>query len=260
MATKPFAKVVQTPTDMSALKFDEPGFGTRMLKKLRITTADRFELQNGQAAVNNARASLVGTTQAIENLGKQAQVPEALVKQLDIATAEFNRTSNQLGVAQKKILPSIKHAVREMGAKIGIDTGNIGARAMKGDTAEIAEQVAKTYKRTGAGMIERVASKPFRVAANNPGKALVVLGLAAVALVGSLFKGRAEKRTMENAQNEVNAAAGRAQANAYTVTPEEYAAMEARMRQSGAGHAGHADAVQAARAQAAAQAPIAQNV
>jgi hypothetical protein len=88
-----------------------------------------------------------------------------------------------------------------------------------------------------------IVSKAF---AKAPVISTVTAGIGAIGLGASWVRGRAEDRTRED----ITAQALEAQAatqHAYTVTPEEYAAMEARMRGGQGPRTGHADAVLASR-------------
>lgn len=209
------------------------------------------ELLAARANLQGAASALDATKAQMETAGKAGiKVGEDMIKLAKEQETAFKSAKQNLGMARKGIGASIK--------QVGINIGETVRLTPSPKTA--AEEAARLVDKGGAGFSERFLGKPFRFAAKHAVGTLIVGGLAAIAVVGSIFKGRAEKRTMENAQTEVNAAAARAQANAYTVTPEEYAAMEARMRQNGAGGKSHADAVQAAREAAASQAPIAQNV
>jgi len=80
--------------------------------------------------------------------------------------------------------------------------------------------------------------------------AATVVGGAVVA--NNLIRGAAEKRTQGELEAQYNQPTGPVSANAYQVSPEEYAAMQARMRQGGQGQ-GFAAAEEARRAAAAQQ-------
>lgn len=101
------------------------------------------------------------------------------------------------------------------------------------------------------------ARKGAEFVGRHPGGTLAGVGVGTVAGVGIWAKNRAERQTMESYQQ---AAAQMQAAQSYmnSVTPQEAAALEARMRGGSSSASGHADKIAADRAAAAqAAAPVA---
>ena len=142
------------------------------------------------------------------------------------AARDFNNATSRLGFTEGKLGASIKGLWRSV-AGVFVDTSNWGSTAIKGGDIAKATQSALNAE---AGIIERVLSKPVRIAANNP-KTAIAAGLATGAVaVGSWLSGRAERRTQESAMAEVATAQ---QKYMNSVTPAEHALMEQRMRSKG---------------------------
>lgn len=213
----------------------------------RRINAAKADVLTRAGVVDNINGMIDATTKA------GGQITAEMLEQKAAAEAAYKASVQQFGVARGGLVASAK--------QLGSNIAGVFSRGERPEINSVMDEAKILVEKGRAGFLEKWAGKPVRFAARHAVGTLIVGGLATVALVGSFFKGRAEKRTMENAQTEVNAAAARAQANAYTITPEEYAAMEARMRGNGGNRGGHADAVTTAREQAAAaQAPIAQSV
>lgn len=181
-----------------------------------------------------------------------------------------------------KILNNLGTAGSQIGNSMLGVFGNKDAAAKAASTVVEAESKGRGVLGTAAHLSGRVASKPFRMAFNggmyvvsrpfvwadaiggsviggvgnffakNPKTALAGTAIVAGLGVGHVMNKRAERR----AQNEINelemaqlrVAQGQAQANT-TVSPADYAAMEARMRQGGQ-NGGFAAGIQAERAAA----------
>ncbi|MFN8928963.1 MAG: hypothetical protein ACK5WQ_01170 [Alphaproteobacteria bacterium] len=159
-----------------------------------------------------------------------------------------------------------------------VDSVKASAKWMMGEAT-----VAASAPRGFFGTVAHAASRPFVWSANaalwlvskpiswgltvvrkgaefvgrHPGGTLAGVGVGTVAGVGIWAKNRAERQTMESYQQ---AAAQMQAAQSYmnSVTPQEAAALEARMRGGSSSASGHADKIAADRAAAAqAAAPVA---
>lgn len=147
--------------------------------------------------------------------------------------------------------------------------GNLGDSS-KGLANNVAEAFKKTFsagKESGTlwggrlgGVADRIGSATTRVASwpvklvsgtfsRFPKLATIGTVAGGVMLVGGVMNKRAERRAQDQV-NEFEMAQAQSQAQAYTVTPEEYAAMQARMRQGGQ-NGGFAAGIEANRAAAA---------
>lgn len=232
----PFATGSAVAQDVADLAFEAP-------KKFR---RNKYEILNAQHGVDGVKESLIEASRKIENLPKGKAATEAQMKALEEAGGAFNLKANQLGFAEGKLGASIKGMFKSLGDTLGFDTSKIGARAIKGD---VSDRISKVYTKR-ASVVERLISKPFRVAANNPKTALVVGGLLSVIGLGGYLKGRAENRTEREAQEALARAQVQAQPSYMnSVSQADMDAMNARMQADGKVVASHAAAVDAARAQ-----------
>ena len=148
------------------------------------------------------------------------------------AARDFNNATSRLGFTEGKLGASIKGLWRGV-AGVFVDTSHWGSTAIKGGDIAKATESALASK---AGIIERVLSKPVRIAANKPVPAMA-LGLAAGAVaVGSWLSGRAAERTETEAMGQVAAAQQRVAPYLNSVTPAEFAMMQHRMASKGQSH------------------------
>ncbi len=201
-----------------------------------------------------------GINEALVNRKVESALGKHATKyaQVEAAIEPSDKVLKELASREK----SAKQAIAEMTAYKGgfgdnvksmiSRFGDVFKKSGKVSAEELAEKAAKIVEKPRAGFFQRLAAKPFGWAAKNPKTAMVVGGLAAVAGIGSVVKKRAERRTEAEAQAAMMEAQMQqqplAQANTYQISPEEYAAMQARMK-GGAGvpQTGHADSVMAAR-------------
>lgn len=162
--------------------------------------------------------------------------------------AIFERTKNSLGKlgdSSKGLVENVKEAFTQTFS------------SAKGKSVVVGGYLGNTADRIGSAAVWTVR-QPVRVASGIFGRFPVLAPVATVAagamIVGDMLHKRTERRAM-NEYGQMEAAmqqqAAMAQAQANTVTPAEYAAMEARMKQGGQ-NGGFAAGLQADRAQAAA--------
>lgn len=177
-----------------------------------------------------------------------------------------------------KILNNLGTAGSQIGNSVLGVFGNKDAAAKAANTVVEAEAKGRGVLGTAAHFGGRVASKPFRMAFNggmyvasrpfvwadaiggsviggvgnffakNPKTALAGTAIATGFGIGHIMNKRAERDAQDQINQLEQAQLRVAQAQANTVTPADYAAMEARMRQGGQ-NGGFAAGVQAERAQ-----------
>ena len=154
-------------------------------------------IQAARGTLTHAASQLDSVNERIEAItASGGTVSKELTEESQQAQKAFNAAKREFGVVRGEILPSVK----QVGAKVG---GLFGKKAAA-ETETAAQETLKIVEKTGkSGILERIASKPFRIAANNPKTTLVVGSLAAVATGASFLKGRAEKRTERNIQNQL---------------------------------------------------------
>ncbi len=164
------------------------------------------------------------------------------------AAKDLSKSHIELKSARWEVFGSIRNAIGKMGEVVGLNLYGKG-------TAKTVEKVTELAGKGRAGFFQRVVSKPFRVAANNPRISLFALGTLAVVGIGSAIRGRAAARTQ--AEAEANAMsfdapqAAPAIAPQYQITPQEYEQLQSRMKGGAEATTGHADAIAAARQSAA---------
>lgn len=167
----------------------------------------------------------------------------------DVAKASKDAAKNlskahiEMRSARGEIFGSIRNWIGKMGDVVGLNLYGKGS-------AKTAEAVTELAAGGRAGKLQRAVSKPIRWLAKSPKASLVGVGALAVIGVGSMIRGRAARRTEAEAEANAmafDAAPAQAAVPQYQISPEEYAAMQARMRGGNGPQTGHADAITAAR-------------
>ncbi|MCE3006427.1 MAG: hypothetical protein LW853_06305 [Rickettsiales bacterium] len=196
-----------------------------------------------ERAVIGAAVELEGLQRRVKDAG--ADLSDELRQQAEAAKKAYKDAARKLEVSRGGLGASIREMFSNM--------ANVFRKSGPKAGESVSDEALKLVDGKRAGIIERVAGKPFRIAANNPRLALGAAAAATVAGVGIWAKNRAERQTMESYQQ---AAAQMQAAQSYmnSVTPQEAAALEARLavRSSASGHADKIAADRAAAAQAAA--------
>lgn len=178
-----------------------------------------------------------GAHSAVENAG--AAVTAQQTEELATAARQLNNSADRVRFAKGEFGASVKGMFRSFAQTVGIDTSQWGRSVVRGANAEAitenAQRLANSATSARVSAFERLLSKPFRLAANNPVLAMFTGAAAAAIGVGAWASKRSEKRTQRELMDQAQAPMPQfpAQANAYTITPEEYATMQSRMRQSG---------------------------
>ncbi len=175
----------------------------------------------------------------------------------------LSTTTSQVGNATKGIFG------KKDAAQAAADS--VAAAAKPGVGSMTLRIISKPFRMVFNGVVS-VATVPLKIAdslggkaisgygnafAKNPKTMLLATGAVAAVGVGHMMNKRSERAAIDN-MNQLEMAqaqqASMAQAQANTVTPAEYAAMEARMKQGGQ-NGGFAAGIQAERAAAASATP-----
>lgn len=154
-------------------------------------TGEKFNQaqQNAHEAVANYR----GNQRLMNVVGSSATKEEAAAAKT--AARELNSAGLSLKAARGDFFASIRYMFAKMGEVVGIKPS---AKV----SAEYATNVTKLANGGRAGVLERMASKPFRVIGNNPKKAVAAAALIAIFGIGSKIKRNAEQRTQNEAMQQ----------------------------------------------------------
>lgn len=211
------------------------------------------DIHNARAHVKASGDALLKAHEQLMSFGDGA-VPEEAAKAFGEAARNFNNAKAGLGYAEGQILPRLRGMTRSFADRLGVNTSNWGSTKVKPDVQKVVENAGKIH----GNIFQRLISKPVEFATNRPGVAMTAIGLGIVAGIGALMSGGAKRRTEAELQARAQSAMqnGPVTANAptYQVTPEEWAATQAQMRENGQPGHSHA-AAQQARAAAAPTAP-----
>lgn len=234
--SNPFDRVYEAGASASDVAAEAAG--SRFTSNPSRLRHGRTSILSGREEMNAVKQSLLDAANTVESVAKNGgTVSASEAEALEKSSREFVRAANKTAFAEGKLLASIKGAFKSMFGKLGFDTSEIGANALK--AGEVNETIIKAYK-VKAGMLERIASKPFRIMANNPVVGLFVAGTAAIYGGSAYIKNRAERRTEREAQEammqaQTMAAAQQAPRSTYknTVTQADMDAINARMAADG---------------------------
>lgn len=211
---------------------------------------DAYKRQGLRSDVQNAG-------QALKSAHYVASVPGAsdTAKELAADAAKnYNNAVHDLNLTRGKLGSSLREMGRSIAKVFGADTSNWGSTHIPKNIDNHMESVlGKGALGNGknASVIERVISKPFRIAANNPRIALVTGAALATAGVASWLSGNRERETQQNAMAQMADAQMMASQNPYRLQPGEFTRdVEPKMRDSSAAAYSHADAVRTAQAAA----------
>ena len=216
-----------------------------------------FSTKNAQAAVEAKHDVLDAAFNAVQATPKGHKVDKVVEETFKDSARGFNNSVDALKYNQGKIGASGKGLVKSWfeTLKPG-STEKWGATKIAGNTAEDVAKALENAKSVRGSLVERVISKPLRVAAKYPKISLVAVGALGVAGVNSALHARAARKTQQAAEQQALEAQqipqAQAQANVSyknSVSADEMAALEASFKANQTGQTGHAESVTAARQQ-----------
>lgn len=173
---------------------------------------------------------------------------DSVSSKANIAGERFSRAGSDFAEGMKNVFkksPRMADEAFEAATKPGVIQTVVTA-PLKAGWYVVSRPIAWGVQFAGYGAEKLGAGFKAR-----PGVGLAAAGVVAAVGVGHVLNKRAERNAQATMADLQTANAAMAQAQANTVTPQEYAAMEARMKQGGR-NGGFAAGVQAERAQGAA--------
>ena len=234
-----------------------PPTGATVDPKFSTKLYHHWSIKNSRQAVTGSHDALASADAVVKSFGAGNEIPAAEMQAFDKAAREFNNDVKRLKYSHGKLGASVEGMFKSFADTLGFDTSKWASTKIKGEVGEAMVNVTKIK----GNIIERALSKPFRVAASFPKTSLFVGGALAVVGIGSAVKRNSEQKTQYAMQAQVEDLAAQqaamGQANPYQISPQEAAMLEARMRGGQGPQAGHAEAIAAARQQAA---PVAASV